>query len=272
MPDDFLVMGFPAASDHNLRGEFATLLSELANVEVGVTEAPSYEQLALAVNDGQAQLAWLSPIPYIALSAAGAVSPLVYNERVKKTYCSAIIVRGDSPVRRLAELKGLRPAWVDRHSAAGFVVPRIQLASAGVDPRTELGTESFAGSHEAVVHMVIEGQADFGATYAHREAGPAGSKADRVTGPWPDGASDVRVVATFGKIPSDLIVARNDIDMSVRVRIVRSLRAMNSHDTGKRIIHELFDVERFRLLDAETYDSLRSIAREARDQGLLTTS
>ena len=269
---DFLVMGFPADSDANLRGEFATLLSELADVEVGVTEAPSYERLAVALNEGQAQLAWLSPIPYIALSAAGAVSPLVYNERAKKTYCSAIIVRGDSSVRRLAELKGLRAAWVDRHSAAGFVVPRIQLAAAGVDPRTELGAESFANSHEGVVRMVTGSEADFGATYAHREPPAPGSKTDRITGPWPEDSTDVRVLATFGKIPSDLIVARNDIDMAVRVRIVRSLRAMNSHDTGKRVIRDLFDVERFRLLDAETYDSLRSIARDARDQGLLTTS
>jgi phosphate/phosphite/phosphonate ABC transporter binding protein len=259
---DFLVMGFPAASDANLRGEFATLLSEMAEVELGVTEAPSYERLAHALNTGQAQLAWLSPIPYIALSAAGAVTPLVYNERAKKTYCSAIIVRTDSPVRRLVDLKAMRPAWVDKHSAAGFVVPRIQLAAAGLDPRTELGAETFAGSHEAVVKAVLDGEADFGATYAHRDD-------KTVTGPWTDG---IRALATFGKIPSDLIVARNDLDMNVRVRIVRSLRAMNTHETGKRIISELFDVERFRLLDAETYDSLRAIARDARDQGLLETS
>jgi phosphate/phosphite/phosphonate ABC transporter binding protein len=260
---DFLVMAFPAASDANLRGEFATLLGELAEVDVGVIEGASYERLAVALNGGQAQLAWLSPIPYIALSAAGAVTPLVYNERAKKTYCAAIIVRSDSPARRLADLKGSRAAWVDRHSAAGFVVPRIQLAAAGLDPRTELGPETFAGSHEAVVRMVEAGEADFGATYAHRDE-------SAVTGPWSPGSDQaIRALATFGKIPSDLIVARNDLDMKVRLRLVRALRAMNAHETGKRVIHELFDVERFRLLDAETYDSLRSIARDARDQGLL---
>jgi len=45
---------------------------------------------------------------------------------------------------------------------------------------------------------------------------------------------------------------------------------MNADETGRRVIHELFDVERFRLLDAEAYESLQSIARNARDQGLLT--
>jgi len=260
-------MGFPASADANLRGEFATLLSELAEVEVGVSEAPSYERLAVALNDGTTQLAWLSPIPYIALSAAGAVTPLVFNERAKKHYCSAIIVQSESTVRRLVELRGARAVWVDRHSAAGFVVPRIQLATAGVDPRTELGEQTFAGSHEGVVHAVTSGAADFGATFAHRPARAGGE----VVGPWSDTVDDrhVRVLATFGKIPSDLIVARNDLDMNVRVRLTRALRSMNANDTGRRIIHELFDVERFRLLDAETYDSLKTIAREARDQGLL---
>ena len=80
----------------------------------------------------------------------------------------------------------------------------------------------------------------------------------------------MRVLTTFGKIPSDLIVARNDVDMAVRVRLTRALRLMNVNGTGRRIIHELFDVDRFRLLDAEAYETLQSMARNARDQGLLS--
>ena len=68
---------------------------------------------------------------------------------------------------------------------------------------------------------------------------------------------------------SDLIVARNDVEMDVRIRITRALRSMNANETGRRIVRELFDVERFRLLDAEDYESLQAIARDARDQGLL---
>lgn len=266
MSGEFLTMAFPAASDANLRGEFATLLGELAEVEVAVTEAPSYEKLAVGLDEGTTQLAWLSPIPYIALSHAGKVAPLVYNERLKKHYCSAIIVPKDSHVRRIAELKGARAAWVDRHSAAGYVVPRIQLAQAGVDPRSDLSEQTFAGSHEAVAEMVASHHVDFGATFAHK------NDKNEVMGPWskPEREDRVRVLATFGKIPSDLIVARNDVDMAVRVRLTRALRSMNSSDTGRRIIHELFDVDRFRLLDAEAYETLQSMARSARDQGLLS--
>lgn len=257
---EFLTMGFPPATDANLRGEFASFLSASAEVEIAVSEAPSYERLATMLNDGKAQLAWLAPIPYIALSAAGAVTPLVYHERARKHYCSAVIVPADSHVKRLADLRGARAAWVDRHSAAGFVVPRIELKRAGVDPRTELAEETFAGSHEAVAAAVAESRVDFGATFAHRdESGVA-------TGPWKEGT---RVVTTFGKIPSDSIACRNDVDMALRVRITRALRAMNADDTGRRIVRELFDVERFRLLDAEDYDALQAIARDARDQGLL---
>ena len=266
MSGEFLMMGFPAASDANLRGEFATLLGELAEVELGVSEAESYERLAVGLDEGKTQLAWLSPIPYIALSHAGRVAPLVYNERAKKHYTSAIIVPVDSHVKRIADLRGARAAWVDRHSAAGYVVPRIQLAQAGVDPRTDFAEQTFAGSHEAVADLVASHGVDFGATFAHK------SDANEIVGPWstPERESRVRVLTTFGKIPSDLIVARNDVDMAVRVRLTRALRSMNASDTGRRIIHELFDVERFRLLDAEAYETLQSMARNARDQGLLS--
>jgi len=259
---EYLTMGFPHASDPNLRGEFAAFLSERADVEVVVTEAQSYERLATMLHEGTAQLAWVAPIPYIALSAANVVAPLVYNERVRKHYCSAVIVPADSHVRKLIELRGARVAWVDRHSSAGFVVPRIELAKVGVDPRTELAEQTFAGGHERVAAMVAERDVDFGATYAHREESGA------ISGPW--GSDErVRVVATFGKIPSDLIVAHRDVAMDVRVRLTRALRTMNADETGRRIAHELFEVERFRLLDAEDYASLQRIAREARDQGLL---
>ena len=260
MSGEFLTMAFPPATDANLRGEFASFLSASADVELAVTEAPTYERTAAVLHEGQAQLAWLAPIPYIALSAAGVVAPLVYNERARKTYCSALIVPADSHVKRVADLRGARVAWVDRHSAAGFVVPRIELAKAGVDPRTELAEQTFAGSHERVAQAVAEGSVDFGATFAHREEGGA------VTGPWKE---RTRVIATFGKIPSDLIVAHNALDMALRVRITRALRAMNADETGRRIVRELFEVERFRLLDAEDYDALQAIARDARDQGLL---
>jgi phosphate/phosphite/phosphonate ABC transporter binding protein len=263
---EYLTMGFPSASDANLRGELAAFLSERADVELVVREAQSYERLAAMLNDGSAKLAWLAPIPYIALSAAGTIAPLVYNERAKKHYCSALIVPIDSHVRRIAELRGARAAWVDRHSAAGFVVPRIELAKAGVDPRTELAEQTFSGSHEKVAVAVAEGSVDFGATFAHREDSGA------VVGPWaanPDVASRVRVVATFGKIPSDVIVAHNDVPLEVRTRLTRALRSMNADEIGRRIARELFDVERFRLLDAEDYAALQNIARNARDQGLL---
>jgi len=258
------MMGFPASSDANLRGEFASLLSELAEVEVGVVEAASYAELASKLHEGSVQLAWLSPIPYIALAHTGTVAPLVYHERATKHYASALIVQADSHVKRVAELRGARAAWVDKHSAAGYVVPRIELAKAGVDPRSELGDQKFFGSHEAVARAIASREADFGATFAHRDA-------SGLSGPFthPDVAASVRVLTTFGKIPSDLIAARADVPMEVRVRLTRGLRAMNANDTGRRVIHELFDIERFRLLDAEAYESLQAIARNARDQGLL---
>ena len=260
------MMGFPASSDANLRGEFATLLGDLAEVEVGVTPAESYADLASKLHEGAVQLAWLSPIPYIALAHTGTVSPLVYHERTDKTYASALLVQADSHVKRVADLRGARAAWVDRHSAAGYVVPRIQLALARVDPRTELGEQRFFGSHEAVVRAIAAREVDFGATFAHRAADGT------VSGPWsqlPDVAEGVRVLTTFGKIPSDLIVARTDLPMELRVRLTRALRAMNADETGRRVVRELFDIERFRLLDAETYESLQAMARDARDQGLV---
>ena len=48
------------------------------------------------------------------------------------------------------------------------MLPRIQLASRGIDPSTVLREELFLRSHAEVVRAVLDGRADVGATYGQR--------------------------------------------------------------------------------------------------------
>jgi phosphonate transport system substrate-binding protein len=123
-------------------------------------------------------------------------------------FYAVLIVHSGSKIKPPRDLEGKRAAWVDPHSASGYVLPRMGLSAVGVDPRTAFRTERFFGSHDAVVRAVIERRADFGATFGGLDASGA-----LVRGAWSasEAAGDVAVLATFGAIPPDVIAARADL-------------------------------------------------------------
>jgi ABC-type phosphate/phosphonate transport system substrate-binding protein len=180
----------------------------------------------------------------------------------KVPYQSAIIVAIDSRLQRPADLVGKRAAWVDQHSAAGFVIPRIKLSRLGIDPRTAFGNERFFQSHEDVVAAVAEKQVDFGATWAHAEG-------QLTRGPWTKSPYNVRVVATFGSIPPDVIAARIDLDQPTRKLLVNALKSIYSDRQSRWLVSHALGTEAFYRPDLGLYGRLQESVAEAYRSGLL---
>src|SRR5262249_29622562 len=159
-------------------------------------------------------------------------------------YHSAIIVATGSGIRSLRQLEGKRAAWVDPHSASGFVIPRIQLAALGVDPRTAFASQHFYGTHEAVVSAVAEGVADFGATYVRLDR-----KGTIVHGPWasfPRYVRTIRTLSKFGEIPSDVVAARADMDREIAARLQAALLGLARDPRGKVLLRAIFGADELR--------------------------
>jgi ABC-type phosphate/phosphonate transport system substrate-binding protein len=163
-------------------------------------------------------------------------------------------VRKDSAVKTVAELRGARAGWVDRWSAAGFVLPRVNLALLGIDPRSFFRTETFYGSHRAVVRALMDGACDVAGTYAQ-----ADSKGKVRGGAWTDvEGADVRVLATFGAIPPDVIAARSDLDETRREALRDAMRAVNDSAEGRKLLRDALGGETFVEDHAKSYASLAS--------------
>lgn len=271
-PSGITVFGYGAGGASSaLRSRFAQfseLLAKKSKLEISLFESSSYEELATAVVSGYVDVAWLPPIPYIALERHGAVVPLVQLHRGgRSTFHSVLVVRADSRFHEPAQLVRARAAWVDRYSASGFVVPRVALANLGVDPRTAFSEQRLWRSHESAIRVVVGGRADFAATYAG--IGPDGA-IER--GPWLDvkGAADaVRVLAVLGEIPGDVVAAHAGLDAAKRQRLTAALLAV-SHDKRSRLLaNDAFGVDEFRPFAADGYVELRDLTERASDAGLL---
>ena len=269
---DLLVFGYlgdeRSPSLRERMTQFAALLGESAGIEIALMESKSYGDLAYAMNGGKINLAWLPPIPFIALERRGAAVALVGNQRDgAASFLSVIIVLARSKMRALSSLKGKRAAWVDPQSAAGYVIPRIGLAALGVDPRTAFADEKFLLSHRAVVAAVEGGAADFGATYGGFDA-----QGVAVRGAWldiADGESKIRVLASFGEIPSDVIAARAGLAEPVREKLTRALVGIARDKGNQLLIRDVFGADEFRRFVASGYDVLTRAVTDASTQGLI---
>jgi ABC-type phosphate/phosphonate transport system substrate-binding protein len=195
------------------------------------------------------------------------IEVLVTSHRGKhEGFEAVLIVRRDSGIRSFESLRGSRAAWVDPWSASGYVLPRINLAVRGIDPRQLFADEKFYGSHRAAIQAVLDGKAEVTGTYAARAE--RGKVRD---GGWSKLTDDatIRILGTFGAIPADVMAIRTGLDDSVRRPLARAFIDACQHEDMKPLVTDLFGVSEFKRGKAARYEGLRSAVESATVRGLL---
>lgn len=245
--------------------ELCALLSQEVGVRFRPVVASGHRDLAEAVEEGDVGLAWLPPIMSIELEARDITTVLAIPARNgTTTYHTALVVRPGGP-RGVAELRGRRAVWVQRDSAAGYIVPRMNLASQGIDVLRFFSREMFVHSHPGVIDAIVSGEADVGATYCHVDA----ATGKVIRGAWLDDSGrtlrPIEVLATYGPIPNDALVGSNELSAATRGALTRSL--LDPSPRVKELFAKLLGSGDFRVPAAAHYDSLRHTLRAARARG-----
>ncbi len=238
-------------------------LSEVSGISLVPYVAQSYDDLTSAVAGGEVAFAWLPPIPAIELLDHGVAEPLVVPAREgDSTYRSAIVVRPGT-IDGIGALRGRRIAWVSPDSASGYIVPRVYIAAEGHDVLHFFGSEVFLRDHRAVVDAVARGDVDAGATYC--SLGPDGSVE---SGSWmaDEGkpGRPLEVLATFGPIPGDAIVAATSVPAHARLAVTRYLLDVTNAD---QVLTKLLRTKALKIATRDHFDSLRHVLRTARARG-----
>jgi phosphonate transport system substrate-binding protein len=93
------------------------------------------------------------------------VEPLArpVNPDGTSTYHGYIFVRKNSGIRTAEDMKGKRFAFVDRATTAGYLFPLAYFKEHGItDYHSYFRETYFAGSHDAAIMAVLNGEADIG--------------------------------------------------------------------------------------------------------------
>lgn len=240
----------------------ASWLERRADLRLTRRPEQTYRALAASVRGGDCDVAWLPPVVYAWL--AEAVTPLgaIVRGDAATSYAAALVVAEGSPMRALVDVRGKRVGWVDAWSAAGFVVPRIELARAGLVPAATFSEESFHGSHDAAMHALVKGTCDVAATYARTTEGR-----EPIEGGW-SRHEGLRVLAVVGEIPSDVLAARRNLGPGEFERVRAGLGEACADHEGGELLRAVFGGSRLQDSVGDGHAVLRRDYERALAEGL----
>jgi len=199
-------------------------------------------------------LAHDQPVPKVELVAAPVPKAPRYLHR--PIYFSDLIVRKDSPVKTLEDLRGRSYVYNEETSNSGYNMPRSYLVKLGLT-KGFFGKVLRSGSHEASIRMVAQGLAD--ASFVDSLV----LDYDRANG---GEATQVRVIDSIGPAGIVPFVVSASTPAAVTARLKASLLTMHEDPRGREILDQAF-LERFAEVSDADYDGIRAmkkVAEEAR--------
>ena len=153
-------------------GEYGRLIEQTFAVPVRLFPAADYAGVLQAFGAKQIELSSLGPSGYAGawMDTNGGVEPLVVAKEKDGSisYISVMVVRADSGITSLEQMKGRSLAWADPNSTSGYLIPRFELREGGIDPEPGryFGRTGFGGGHEQAVVAVLQRQYDAAVTWA----------------------------------------------------------------------------------------------------------
>jgi phosphonate transport system substrate-binding protein len=241
----------------------ARLLTEATNLNFKVSVPTSYTAVIEAMGSGQVDVGWLAPFAYVlAHDKNGSQVILSSLRQGSKTYHSQIVVRADSGINNLEQLRGKKFAFVEPASASGFLFPNALLAGQGIDYKTYFSDTLFAGGHDKVIIAVYNKQVDGGATFGNSiDTGPPTDARTLVTSTLPDVMTAIKPIAQTDPIPNDTVSVRRGLDDNVTKLIRDGLLYVQSTADGKKVLRDLYNIDGLATADDKDYDTIRSAAK-----------
>lgn len=184
-------------------------------LEVEPIVGTDYTDTIIAARNGDLDIVVLGPKSYVKAREQGAdMEPVVkwINEDSGIAgYNSLLISHKDSGINTIEDAQGRTFAFTDPESTSGFLVPTVFFLERNIDPESYFSDVSFAGSHEAAVLAVANGNVDLAAN--NNETLPRLIEAGRIA------EEDITIVWKSPLIPTDPVSVQNSLPESFHTAV-----------------------------------------------------
>ncbi|CAN7701490.1 phosphate/phosphite/phosphonate ABC transporter substrate-binding protein [Paenibacillus sp. LjRoot153] len=267
IPKELKVQFVPSQNAETLEAKakpLEKLLGDKLGIPVKVSVSTDYNVVIEAMSSKQVDVGFLPPSNYVvAHDNRKAADLLVQAQRfgvddatgqptkeLVDFYKSEILVKADSPIKSVADLKGKKMGWQGVTSAAGYVYPGLVLKQAGVDPVKDVTGVQFQGHDKAVIAL-LNGQVDAVGVFQDIRT--------NMLKDYPDIFKQTKVLSFSDKIPNDTIAVRSDMDAAWKKKIQDAFIAIGNDPEGKKVIIDVYTHQGY----VATTDDKFNIVREA---------
>lgn len=236
-PLNKVVIIFPSRKDTTDLEKKAKAIADFLSKETGIkVEAVVADETAAveALRANRADVAFLGS--RAALKAEQLTGAKMYLAEVRpdysggKTYKSVFVVKKDSPLKTLGnvkqtlgQLKGKKMAFASRTSGSGFIIPTSTFVGVGLVSSPDNYEKFFSqviygDGYSSALQAVLRGQVDVAAVSEYALLPPWITKAE---------SQQLRVLWSIPGVPAHGISIDNDVPASVREKLIEGLLELN---------------------------------------------
>jgi phosphonate transport system substrate-binding protein len=210
-----------------------------------------YGEVNGLLEKGELDVAFVCSGPYVAGHDKFGLKLLVAPQAYGKTvYFSYIIVRSDSPIKRLDDLRGKTFAFTDPDSNTGKIVPEYLLAGMKETPGTFFKKYVFTYAHDKSIKAVADGLVD-------------GAAVDSLVWEYlsrtePEYTSKTKIILKSPPYGIPPVVVRPGLDARTKERLKNIFLGIDKDEAGREILKGMM-IDRFVPIHDRAYDSVREM-------------
>ncbi|MEW4604202.1 phosphate/phosphite/phosphonate ABC transporter substrate-binding protein [Staphylococcus hominis] len=235
------------------------LLSDELEVPVKVHIATNYNTMIEGLKSKKIDIAFISPVSYTLAHDAHAADVLLKSKgylvdnkgnqthHLVDYYRSQIVVRKDSNMNHLKDLKDKRVALQDVESTSGYIYPLASLMEKGIK-KSDIQIQQVKGHDQGLIALLNH---DVEAVATYQDA-----RAD-LKKEYPNIYQETKVIYRTKKIPNDTISVRNDMSSKWKKKISKAFIDIIHTKKGKHVISDIYGHQGYEKAKDSDFDTVR---------------
>ncbi len=192
------------------------------------------------------------PNPYQTLNSLAHGYHVIAKMGDDYKFTGVILVRRDSGIQKIADLKGRKVSYPARTALAATLMPQYYLHTHGLDVNRDI-ENLYVGSQESSIMNVYLGQVAAGVTW------PLPWEAFQIE--HPEMARELELKWETEPMINNGVVARDDVPMQLAQRVAQLLASLHTTVEGRAILVRM-PLSRFELADDQRYRVIEDFLRK----------
>ncbi len=248
----------PRLSAAELQTMYAPLAGYLAKEtgeKVSIVVPKTFDDFKRAVKAGKIDIGFANPLVYVQVKEKVDVEPLALSSDVTSgtRLRGIVIVRKDSGINSLQDLRGKKISFMAKDSPAAYLFQVLLLSKAGLEMHKDFTVLPFAKRHDRIIKEVLDKTADAGAVREDEFEKMKDSA----------GFSKLRIIGYTDYLPNWPAFAGPKLNKATANKVRAALLKLKPNDPQNEKILGLARLTGFIPVADKEYDGLRAAAKVA---------